>query len=134
MLRKSQIWFNLRNARKQANWYGHCKIFVRTVLAIPSNGNPTAYASWCGAKKKHIGLAGVPPFHPVYFAPTAHNPAGHIVLSAGLKRNASKWCWSTDIGGKGTITRRTYADVEEWCGGRLLGWSEDLDDKPVEYV
>lgn len=139
MIRKAQIWLNLRAARQRAAtdktaFHGKCKVFVRTVLGIPSNGNPTAYASWIGAKNKSFKLKGVPPFHPVFFAATPHNPAGHIVLSAGTKRNAGKYCWSTDIGGDGTITRRTYAEVQKWCGGIILGWSRDLDDKPVEYV
>lgn len=133
MLRSAQIWLNVLAARKRGGWYEHCLVFVRTVLGIPSDNTPTAYQAWLNAKHKHNGISDVKPWHPVYFGPTPHNAAGHIVLS-GNCFNCKKYCWSTDIGGTGTVTRHTYDEVQRWCGGGLLGWSDDLDGKSVSRV
>jgi hypothetical protein len=51
---------------------------------------------------------------------------GHVALSAG-----GGLCWSTDYRRPGYVDLAPIASLASWCGGRLVGWAEDLNGVDV---
>lgn len=107
------------------NVTGMCKKVVREAFGIKASKSGTAYAAWLlegGAGGDFTHTETAPPANvPGFFKGTG--AAGHIVVMAGGEQ-----CWSTDIGGDGTITLTTRSHIESKWGMRWLGWSEYLDD------
>lgn len=105
-------------------WYGLCLRFVRTALGIPAV-YPSAIAAWKGAQNKHT--AGPPPAGaPVFWSGGAY---GHIALSVGGGR-----VLSTDIRRRGHVDEVAIDLVHDRWGLTYLGWSEDLNGRPVDLA
>lgn len=47
---------------------------------------------------------------------------GHVALSVG-----GGMCWTTDYRRSGFVGLAPIAALGPWCGGRLVGWAEDLN-------
>lgn len=108
------------------NWFRWCKVFVRMCFNVPSDGTPDAGQAWDRAKFKHHESdpmqipAGVPVFWELA------SVADHIALSTGRGR-----CLSNDILRSGRIDEVAIDTITRSWGGRLLGWTEDIDSVRV---
>lgn len=106
-----------------------CKIFVEKMLRIPSDGSPTALASW-NEVPKGAQYTGTPPAGvPVFFS-TGH-PAGHVALSAG-----DGAVWTTDLAPDGSsvpgqVRLVTIADIQKHWGATYLGWTNQWQNRDV---
>lgn len=99
---------------------GYCLKTIRTLYAVPAL-YPDAETAWEEATRKHrtSDPTEIPRGAPVWWVNGGH---GHVALSLG-----EDWCQSTDYQRSGYLGRARISDLASWCGGRLVGWSEDLN-------
>lgn len=109
-------------------WYRWCKVFVRMCFNVPSDGTPDAGKAWDRAKYKHheIDPSRIPAGVPVFWE--LPSVADHVALSTGGGK-----CLSSDIRRRGRIDEVPIELITRSWGGRLLGWTEDIDGVRV-YV
>lgn len=105
-------------------WFGLCLKFVRTALGIPAV-YPSAIAAWNGAEKRHTGNGTPPAGTPVFWAGGTY---GHIALSVGGGR-----VLSTDILRRGKVDEVAIGTIQARWGLTYLGWTEDLNGRPVDF-
>lgn len=110
--------------RKQTNRVNMCLWECQEIY--PTNHwYPSAIEQWRQAKHKHTNTKNIPIGAPVFYEGGRY---GHIVLYVG-----DGMVRSTDAGGRGrmgTVPINWFAGA--W-GYRLLGWSEDLGGKMIEF-
>ncbi len=99
-----------------AVWYRRCLNFVARSYGYSASGVPTAYDFWLSAEDKHVGDTNPPAGALVFWETSA--PAGHVALSAG-----NGMVISNDIGGPGTITVVSLAELTTRWNATYLGWA-----------
>lgn len=104
-------------------WYGLCLVFVRSMHDVPSLFG-SAKAAWTHAGHQHTSK-NPPAGAPVYWSGGTY---GHIALSTGNGR-----CISTDIRRKGRPNEVDINTIRHDWGLRYLGWTEDLNGRPVDF-
>lgn len=108
------------------NWYRWCKVFVRMCFNVPSDGTPDAGRAWDRAKFKHVESdpKKIPADVPVFWE--LPSVADHVAYSTG-----GGMCLSNDILREGRVDEVPIDLITRKWGGRLLGWTEDIDSKRV---
>lgn len=86
---------------------------------------PDAETAWEEAEAKHrtSDPHKIPRGAPVFWT---NGRFGHVAVSAG-----GGMCWTTDYRRTGYVNMAPIAALAEWCGGRLVGWSEDVNGVTV---
>lgn len=115
---------------KTGSWFGYCLAAIRLSYGdVPPRGGSAASA-WRNAKIQHGPDVAAPVGVPQFWT-GGKKGYGHIALSCG-----DGTVWTTDTGGRGTITRQRQADVTRWLGRShtYVGWSEDLNGVRVHDV
>lgn len=109
---------------------GYCLKTIRSLFGIAAL-YPDAETAWEEAERKHrtSDPGDIPWGVPVFWVNGGY---GHIALSLGRGR-----CLTTDYVETGELGVAPIAALGPWCGGRLVGWTNDLNgvdvwEPPVE--
>ncbi|KAG0197126.1 hypothetical protein BGX28_009368, partial [Mortierella sp. GBA30] len=99
------------------NYLRWCDRTMAWAYGRSASGYNTAYLHWQAvpAKYKHAGDRNAPAGALVFWQ---GGSAGHVAISTGGSNIIS-----TDINGKGTLTRSTIGTVESKWGYKYLGWT-----------
>jgi GH25 family lysozyme M1 (1,4-beta-N-acetylmuramidase) len=105
-------------------------MFVRLSFGV-TKVIPDAGKSWDASRYKHrttdAGAGTIPRGVPVYWE--LPSVADHVALSLG-----DGWCLSNDILRRGRIDRVRIDTITRTWGGRLLGWTDDLNGVLIREV
>lgn len=105
--------------------YDRCLWWVRMLYKIPAAA-PTAVAAWDAVAVEHRhGWYNPPAGVPVFWTGGSQG-AGHVALSDG-----QGGVWSTDIGGRGTVTRVPISRIHAVWGLSYAGWASTLNGMTV---
>lgn len=124
-------WPAIRAARTQSEQgpqfaVGMCLAKVHDCYGIGALF-PSAAAAWKGAKVKHpeTDPAKFPRGYPLFWTGGSRG-FGHVAIAAG-----DGMCWSTDIKRPGFFDKCAITDIHDKWGLTLVGWTEDLNGRPV---
>lgn len=103
---------------------GYCLRTIRSLYGVPAL-YPDAETAWEEADRKHpqTDPAKIPWGVPVFWT---NGRYGHIAFSIGHGR-----CITTDYVATGKLGVAPIAALGPWCGGRLVGWTNDLNGVDV---
>lgn len=103
---------------------GYCLKTVRTFYGVPAL-YPDAETAWEEAEQQHptSDPKAIPRGVPVWWT---NGRYGHVALSAG-----GGMCWTTDYRRTGYVNLAPIGPLAAWCGGRLVGWTEDVNGVDV---
>lgn len=121
----AQKWARGQITNPIQNWYRYCLKFVRMAFGL-DGGTPDAGKAWDWARYKHrtSDPNSIPANVPVFWE--LPSVADHVAYSVG-----GGWCLSNDIRRTGKIDLVRIDEITRRWGGRLLGWTEDLNGKRV---
>lgn len=103
---------------------GYCLKTIRSLFGVAAL-HPDATTAWEATTFRHrqSDPAQIPWGVPVWWV---NDGFGHVALSLGKGR-----CLTTDYVRTGFLGVARIADLADWCGGRLVGWSEDINGVDV---
>ena len=103
---------------------GYCLRTVRSLYGVAAL-YPDAETAWERAERRHRtdNPADIPWGVPVWWV---NGRYGHVALSLGRGR-----CLTTDYVATGRLGVAPIAALAPWCGGRLVGWTNDLNGVDV---
>lgn len=103
---------------------GYCHKTVRGYYGVGPVW-PDAETGWEQADQRHPDTdpTKAPRGVPVWWV---NGRYGHVALSAG-----GGMCWTTDYRRPGFVDLAPIAALARWCGGRYVGWSEDINEVDV---
>lgn len=111
---RERIWFGV----------GYCLKTIRSLFGVASL-YPDAETAWENAEARHAtsSSADIPWGVPVWWV---NGRYGHVALSLGKGR-----CLTTDYVETGRLGLAQISSLGPWCGGRLVGWSQDINGVTV---
>lgn len=103
---------------------GYCLRAIRSLFGVAAL-YPDASTAWEEASRQHrtSDPGAIPWGVPVWWVNSTH---GHVALSLGRGR-----CLTTDYVETGELGVAPIAALGPWCGGRLVGWSNDINGVDV---
>lgn len=103
---------------------GYCLRTIRSLYGVPAL-YPDAETAWEQSDRKHrtSDPHNIPWGVPVFWTNGGY---GHIALSLGGNR-----CLTTDYVRTGELGVAPISALGPWCGGQLVGWSNDLNEVDV---
>jgi hypothetical protein len=118
-------WARDQIATPSKDWTRLCLQFVRMSYGLPAL-YPDAGTAWDQAKLRHEtqDAGSIPAGVPVFWE--LGSVADHVAISAG-----AGLCVSTDARRKGKPDLVAIDSITREWGGRLLGWTEDLNGHTV---
>jgi GH25 family lysozyme M1 (1,4-beta-N-acetylmuramidase) len=106
-----------------------CKMRVRLLFDVPSDGSADASTAWGRTKFKHKGTNA--PANGIYWWTGGSSGHGHVTVATGKGDE----CWSTDIKRPGHFDLTSVSEINRtWPKLKFQGWSEDIDGVRVITV
>lgn len=116
----AMAWAQQEESSPTQDWYEKCQTFVREALGFTSGTASTAIDAWnkTPSGDQHPGDRNPPQGVPVYWSGGSAGD-GHVALSAG-----GGYVYSTDIGGRGTVSLVPLMAIEQQWGLTYKGWAD----------